>query len=196
MPATHDVLRLVRSVLAAVLVTAGTLLLLAAPAQAHDELISTNPADQAQIAVLPDHVVLTFEEPPVKTGSQVLIQGPDGSAATGSPSFKGSQVSQAIAPGSPAGTYTVTWRVTSDDGHAVFGTFAFTAAAGNSAASPASTTGAVAPTPSSASTTRTAPTSKSGASKAMWLLVLLLLLVPIWLFMRRGAARMREMSEQ
>jgi methionine-rich copper-binding protein CopC len=177
-------------VLAGLVLTA-SLLVVAGPAQAHDELISTNPADQAQIATLPDQVVLTFEEPPAKTGSQVLVTGPGGSVASGQPVLSGDDVTQAIAPGSPAGTYTVTWRITADDGHAVFGKFAFTAAAGNAPA-PSSATAAAAPS-SSAGTT--APAAKSSANKGLWLLVLVVLLIPVGLFVRRGAVRSRELSE-
>jgi copper resistance protein C len=180
---------------AAAVVAAGVLVLLAGPAQAHDQLISTNPPAKAQVPALPDQVVLTFEEPPLKTGSQVLIKGPNGSVATGSPAISGDTVTQAIAPGSPAGAYTVTWRITSDDGHAVFGRFGFTAGTGNTSARPTSTTTAAA-APSATSTTSPASTSKSGAGKALWLLVLLVLLVPIWLFVRRGHNQMREMSER
>jgi methionine-rich copper-binding protein CopC len=181
----------VRSValVAGLVLTAG-LTLVAAPAQAHDELISSNPADKAQVAALPDQVVLTFEEPPVKTGSQVLIKGPSGNVQTGDPQFTGDDVTQAVAPGSPAGTYTVTWRVTSDDGHAVFGTFSFTAAAGNAAATSTATS-----TPSSATGTP-ASSDKPSANKALWFLVLLVLLVPVALFVRRGAARSRELSQR
>jgi copper resistance protein C len=168
-----------------------SLTLIASPAQAHDELISTNPADKAQIAVLPDQVVLTFEEPPVKTGSQVLVKGPNGNVETGSPLLSGDDVTQAIAPGSPAGTYTVTWRITADDGHAVFGTFSFTAAAGNEAA-PSSATAGATPTASTATSDRS---TKPSANKGLWLLVLLVLLIPVGLFVRRGAARAREMSD-
>ena len=170
--------------LVAGLVAAGCTALVAAPAQAHDKMISTNPPDKAQVAVVPAQVVLTFEEPPVKTGSQVIVKGPGGHAQAGAPAFSGETVTQAIAPGSPAGAYTVTWRVTSDDGHAVFGTFAFTAAAGS--ASSATSSAGVAPSSS----------SKPSAGKGLWLLVLLVLLVPIGLYIRRGAARAREMSDQ
>lgn len=191
----HPIRTIPRRIGVVVLTAAGALVMLAAPAQAHDELISTSPADKSQVAALPDQVVLTFEEPPAKTGSQVLITGPNGNVQSGVPVFSGNKVTQAIKDGSPAGTYTVIWRITADDGHAVFGKFAFTAAAGNTPGSPTSTTTAAAPSPS-ASTTNTASTSKSGAGKALWLVVLLLLIVPIWLFLRRGASRMREMSER
>jgi copper resistance protein C len=170
--------------LVAGLLSAGCTMLGAVPAQAHDKLISTNPPDKAQVAVVPAQLVLTFEEPPVKTGSQVIVKGPGGNAQSGAPVFSGNTVTQAVAPGSPAGAYTVTWRVTSDDGHAVFGTFAFTAAAAST--SSATTSGSVAPSQA----------SKPTASKGLWLLMLLVLLVPIGLFVRRGAARAREMSER
>ena len=39
------------------------------------------------------------------------------------------RVTQAVQPGAPAGRYTVTWRVTSIDGHPVSGSFGFTATA-------------------------------------------------------------------
>jgi methionine-rich copper-binding protein CopC len=173
------------------LVLTTSLIVVAGPAQAHDELISTNPADKARIASVPDQVVLTFEEPPAKTGSQVLVTGPNGSVASGQPVLSGDDVTQAIAPGSPAGTYTVTWRITADDGHAVFGKFSFTAAAGNPPA-PSSATAGAAPSTSAATT---ASASKSSANKALWLLVLVVLLIPVGLFVRRGAVRSRELSE-
>lgn len=178
-------------VLAGLVLTA-SLTLVAGPAQAHDELISTNPADKAQIATLPNQVVLTFAEPPAKTGSQVLVAGPTGSVASGQPVLSGDDVTQAIAPGSPAGTYTVTWRITADDGHAVFGKFSFTAAAGNAPA-PSSATAVATP---SASAGATGSASTPSANKALWLLVLLVLLVPVGLFVRRGAVRSRELSRR
>jgi methionine-rich copper-binding protein CopC len=179
-----------RAALAGVLLI-GSLTLIAGPARAHDQLISTNPADKAQIATLPDQVVLTFEEPPAKTGSQLLVTGPNGNAATGQPVLSGDDVTQAIAPGSPAGTYTVTWRITADDGHAVFGKFSFTAAAGNAPA-PSSATAGATPAPSAATSD---PAAKPSSSKALWVLVLLVLLIPVGLFVRRGAVRAREASE-
>ncbi len=42
-------------------------------------------------------------------------------------------VRQALAPGAPAGAYTVSWRVTSADGHPISDTFTFTARAASTA---------------------------------------------------------------
>lgn len=102
----------------------------AAPAvQAHDELVSVEPADGSTVGAPPDHVTLTFEEPAVALGTVVEVKSPDGSVvSTGDAVLVDSTVSQAIAGDLPAGAYTVTWRVTSQDGHAVSGTFGFTAA--------------------------------------------------------------------
>ena len=102
----------------------------AAPAaQAHDELVSVEPADGSTVETAPDRVTLTFEEPAVALGTVIEVKGPDGSVvSTGDAVLVDSTVSQAIAGDLPAGEYTVTWRVTSQDGHAVSGTFGFTAA--------------------------------------------------------------------
>ena len=125
---------------------AGLLLtLVAAPAYAHDELKSSNPGDQETLVAPPSAVVLTFEQPPVALGAQVVVTGPDGPVSAGSPRLAGAVVTQDVQPGAPAGRYTVEWRVTSDDGHPVSGTFAFTAqtaAGGTPTAAPASPTAA------------------------------------------------------
>ena len=113
-----------------------SLTLVAGPAQAHDELVSTNPADKAQVQTVPDSILLTFEEPAEQVGSQVIVRGPTGNVAQGAPVFVKSTVTQAVQPGAPAGKYTVLWRVTSDDGHPVSGSFTFTAAAAGVTATP------------------------------------------------------------
>jgi methionine-rich copper-binding protein CopC len=123
--------------------------LLASPAWAHDELLTTTPTAGQTVPTVPPEVVLTFAEPPLGLGLAVQITGPDGSdLAGGHPTLADSTVHQAIRSGAPPGTYTVRWRITADDGHPVTGQFAFTATtAGGSAASagvsPAGTAAAV-----------------------------------------------------
>jgi len=123
------------------------LALAAAPAYAHDELKSSSPADGATLATPPAQVVLTFEEAPVELGAQVVVTGPDGSVSAGTPRLDGDDVIQAVQPQAPAGRYTVKWRVTSDDGHPVSGTLAFTAQAAAAGASPTTAPSAEAATP-------------------------------------------------
>lgn len=104
----------------------------AAPASAfaHDVLEKTSPADGTTVDRLPESVMLTFVEPPVAIGTQVLVKGPTGDVTSGAPTINGSEVVQRIAPGSPAGDYTVTYRVTSNDGHPVTGSIGFHATVG------------------------------------------------------------------
>ena len=103
--------------------------LAAGPASAHDELISTDPAPSSTVATVPSAVTLTFAEPPLTLGMGVDVTGPAGSVSTGAPTLSGKVVRQAVQPGAQAGSYTVRWRVTADDGHPVSGSFTFVASA-------------------------------------------------------------------
>ncbi len=126
-------------------------LLAMTPAAAHDELVSTDPADGATVDVAPDQVVLTFTRPALELGTEVLVTGPDGAAVSEGPArLVDATVVQPLAASRPAGAYRVDWRVTSEDGHPISGTFAFTAAGAVPAAEPttvAPTTGAPTSTP-------------------------------------------------
>ena len=125
------------------------LALVAAPAYAHTELTSSNPADGATLATPPAQVVLTFSEAPVALGAQVVVTGPTGAVSAGAPRLDGLTVVQDVQPSGPAGRYTVEWRLTSDDGHPVSGTLGFTASAaaagGTSSVEPADASATPAP---------------------------------------------------
>jgi methionine-rich copper-binding protein CopC len=95
-----------------------------AAASAHDVLQRTDPADGSTVPVTPGRISLTFSEAPLSIGTQVIVTGPSGPAQEGAPVVSGTVVSQALDASAPAGDYTVTYRVTSDDGHPVTGTFA------------------------------------------------------------------------
>jgi copper resistance protein C len=58
-----------------------------------------------------------------------VVTGPQGPVQLGAPEVTESTVSQNLQGGSPAGQYTVAWRVTAADGHPLSGTFGFTAEA-------------------------------------------------------------------
>ncbi|MBO9554537.1 copper resistance CopC family protein [Cellulomonas sp.] len=114
---------------AVVLLVAAAGLAGASTAQAHDALVGTNPADGSTVDVPPHHVTLTFTEPAVAIGTEVVVTGPDGTvASTGPAELVDKDVHQYLLEELPKGLYTVQWRVTSQDGHAVDGTFTFTAA--------------------------------------------------------------------
>ncbi|MEP6629814.1 MAG: copper resistance CopC family protein [Lapillicoccus sp.] len=158
-------------VTAAVLVVIATMAWVvggASVAAAHDALRSTSPADGATVTTVPAEVVLTFDQPALALGTEVVVTDPSGSPVQdGAPSLVDATVRQRVRGGG-AGTYAVRWRVTSVDGHPVSGTFTFTATAASastSASTPASTpaqasTGVVAattPTPSSSSSSSVVP---------------------------------------
>jgi methionine-rich copper-binding protein CopC len=117
----------------------------ASPAAAHDVLIKTSPADGASVSRLPDKVTLTFDNPALALGTELRVTGPSGQVQDGKPVLVDNTVRQAIRPGSPAGSYTVVWRVTSEDGHPVSGTFTFSAQQGNGGAAPTASATASAP---------------------------------------------------
>ena len=192
------------------LVAALALAVVAAPsASAHDSLLSSSPSDGQSVATVPDHIVLTMNEAPVPVGTRVIVQGPDGEVQQGKPQLVKNIVRQAVAPGSPAGRYTVVWRVTSVDGHPVSGTFTFTAdGAGTVASGPATSTpdaqGSTTTTPAGdapstttagqteapvagpTSSTSTGHSGQSGTFWALWLVVAILVMAGV------GAALVRR----
>jgi copper resistance protein C len=145
----------------------------ATTASAHSQLERTDPADGSQIDVLPDQITLTFNQNVLGLGDVLQVTGPGGSVADGGPTVVDNHVTQAILPGSPAGAYTVLWRVTSADGHPISGRFGFTAATGSSGtASTADPSAAGAGTASGAAgSTGQAPADDSNGSALIWLLV-------------------------
>ncbi|HEY8307573.1 MAG TPA: copper resistance CopC family protein [Lapillicoccus sp.] len=194
-------------VLVVLVATVVTLIVSAGPASAHDVLRSTNPADGAVVDRLPDRVVLTFDEPALAIGTQVVVTGPAGTVSDGPPQLIDAEVRQPVRSG-PAGRYTVLWRVTSADGHPVSGTFAFTTQQGT-AASPTTTPSTTTSPSTSPQTTPTAqptttptsvpPTSPAASPQTSGLSgpalgailagVIALLVLGWWAFRRRRAQR-------
>ncbi|WP_169166770.1 copper resistance CopC family protein [Cellulomonas taurus] len=107
------------------------LLVLAAPgASAHNALIGTDPADGSTVGSAPEQITLTFNEPAQALGSEIVVTDPNGvTVSDGAVQLVDATVTQALTGDLPAGAYTVTWRVTSADGHPIDGSFGFTAEA-------------------------------------------------------------------
>lgn len=104
------------------------LALTAAPALAHNELLSSTPTEGDQLTVLPPAVELSFAEAADPRFVKIAATGPDGaSVAAGTPTVTGKVVSQPLAAGTASGTYTVSYRVVSKDGHPVSGKVTFKA---------------------------------------------------------------------
>lgn len=112
---------------------------LAAPASAHASLVGTDPEAGSSIATLPDTVTLTFSQD-MRAPAYVVVTGPDGDVVEGDPTIDGAEVTQAVGA-APAGDYTLTYRVVSDDGHPVSGSVPFEVTEGSGEASGAGGTG-------------------------------------------------------
>lgn len=115
-------------------------LLWATPANAHAQLLETDPQDGSEVGAAPEEVVLTFNENIEQIGAEVVITDGDGTEVQdGDPQITGPDLTQPLAADRSAGEYTVQWRVVSADGHPVSGEFTFSAteAAGGEPEDPA-----------------------------------------------------------
>lgn len=125
--------RLLVAALAALATLVATLLLGiggAAPAQAHDRIISSDPADGAQLDAAPAALTMTFSTEPLAVEPQVVVTDPAGTVvAQGTPTIEGTSATFPWPAELTGDTYTVAWRVVSSDGHPIEGTFSFAVAA-------------------------------------------------------------------
>ena len=154
--------------LLAVLTLSGLAMLVAAtPAFAHAELVGSNPAKDASIAAAPQRIQLTFNE--TVSPEAITVAGPSGTQWTvGQLAVEGPVVTAPVRAIGPAGKYTISYRVLSDDGDPVSGTVEFTLTAEATGAPPSSSTSA-------------APASDSDAGKGLptwaWIVGIAVLLV-------------------
>ncbi len=171
-------MKIARLLAAALLAPAG-LLAFAGPASAHAELKSSSPAEGASLATAPQKVELTFEEPVTLQPDPIAVTGPDGAKWTVSPpAVTDATITAAVVPSGPAGAYTLTYKVISDDGDKVTGAVRFTLTA---PASPPTTSSSAAPTTASSSAaapaTTTSPTpdassdTSGGIPAWVWILI-------------------------
>ena len=102
------------------------LLLAGRPASAHATLQTTDPAADAVVDAVPDTVTLTFDEPVAAPTGAVQVVSPDGGRVDGAVTLAdGDKVVGVAVDGDAKGTYTVAYRVVSDDGHTITGSFVF-----------------------------------------------------------------------
>ena len=99
----------------------------AAPASAHTVLSAADPAADAALSAGPNRVSATFNEDLQTTFAAMTVVGPDGNLwSSGDTEVRGPVASVGVRPLGPSGKYTVNYRVTSDDGHVVSGSWSFT----------------------------------------------------------------------
>lgn len=142
-------------------------LLVAAPASAHDQLISSTPAADEQLAAPPESITMTFSGELLVldeslTGAVVLVVDASGKDwVAGDATVEGRTVTASLAPGMPTAGYQVRWQVVSEDGHPIAGVVPFTI--GDAAPMEIATT-ATAPETPSGSTEQSDQTAESGSA--------------------------------
>lgn len=149
-PGTRAALVAVGAALAVPAVLAGP----TAPAAAHTDLRSTVPAADQTIPRLTE-IRLEFTDDVLDLGTRLRLTGPDGAVELATPVVDGRTVTTAVPDGVPGGQYTLTWRVTAQDGHPLTGAYGFTVTP--AAADSPTTTSPPASVPASASALPSAP---------------------------------------
>lgn len=95
-------------------------------AAAHASVVATNPPDGSMAATAPSRVSITFTEPvSINAGGLTVRDGGGQRVDDGAATTEGTVASTGLRSGLPDGTYVVTYRVLSADGHPVSGSFLF-----------------------------------------------------------------------
>lgn len=96
-----------------------------APASAHASLVSTDPAEGAVLDRAPDVVTLTFDEQVSVVDDGIRAYDADGEPLEVDAGARDEVVSAELPDDLADGTYVVTWRVVSSDGHPIAGSLTF-----------------------------------------------------------------------
>jgi copper transport protein len=112
----------VRNLLSALALGLLLVVVAASPASAHASLTSIDPPDGARLDESPARVRLTFSEPvSADLGGVRVLDGGGAQVQVGAARVDGAAVEIDLRPDLPDGTYVVSFRVTSADGHPVRG---------------------------------------------------------------------------
>lgn len=185
-PTFSPTVRRVSAALLAFFVLLVGVVVTAAPAAAHDELLESDPADGATVEVLPDEMTFTFSavissEP---GASEVVVTDAAGTELmTDEPYIEENVLIQPLDATlvTTAGDITVLWKVVSSDGHPISGEIMFTVSdAPTPTATPTPTTEpteSASPTPTEATPTPTATDAaeaSDGSAVVPWIIVAVL----------------------
>ncbi|MCX6400506.1 MAG: copper resistance protein CopC [Propionibacteriales bacterium] len=118
-------MRRVPTLLLALLVAAFAVIGMAAPASAHASLVSTDPAEGAVLAAAPEEVTFTFDESVQLVPDGLLAFDASGDPVEIDASASGKVVTGDLPSDLDDGTYVLTWRVVSADGHPIAGSLTF-----------------------------------------------------------------------
>ncbi|MCF7552621.1 copper resistance protein CopC [Pseudonocardia sp. WMMC193] len=146
---------LLRTVSLGLLLALG-LLGLVSPALAHEDLLSSTPAEGSALDEPPSMVTLEFSAAPSPSFVATTVTAADGTRVdAGAPLVTGPVVTIPVRTDIPAGTYAIGYRVTSNDGHPITGQVTYSVATSgvvtaSSTPAPVSTPSAPAPAPAAA----------------------------------------------
>lgn len=122
----------VRRIAAGLTLAAIATLMIATPASAHDQLMSSTPVADEQLAAAPESVSMTFSGDLLVldeslTGAVVLVVDASGKDwVSGEVTVAGRTVTAPLEADMPTAGYQVRWQVVSEDGHPIAGAIPFT----------------------------------------------------------------------
>ncbi len=103
-----------------------SVIVFAAPAAAHEDLLASTPATGEQLASAPDNVSLTFSAEVLTIGAAVIVVDQSGRDwVAGEPIVTEGVVTAPLADDLPEAGYEIRWRVVSADGHPISGLIPF-----------------------------------------------------------------------
>src|ERR1700694_4080458 len=105
-------------------------------ADAHAHLQKSSPADNSTITISPSNLVLNFSEAARLTALSIQKDNASQQTLKPLPTTAAQQISIPLPPLTP-GSYAVSWRVVSDDGHVMAGALHFTLTADRATDRPA-----------------------------------------------------------
>lgn len=135
-------------------------------AVAHTELLARSPEQGAVLDAAPKTIRLTFTEE--LGGGSLAVATSGRSVAAGPARVDAAEIVLDVAAGSPAGVWTVAYRVVSADGHPITGQYQFTVKPGSAKPTPnRSETPSSTPSPTASNTpTSTAPPAGAHTGRA------------------------------
>ena len=107
-------------------VALGFTLLWSAPASAHDRLVSSNPEHGEELDEQPDWLEMEFSGQLQQVGAEIKVMHDGTDVSAGEITIEDRTLKSALPDDLKPGAYTVNWRVVSEDGHPISGTFDFT----------------------------------------------------------------------
>lgn len=160
-------------------------------AQAHAELVSSNPVAGAHLEALPTQVEVTFDGNLLNIGSAktnvLVVKDSEGLQIDAKNSHvTGAKLSVDVTPVTTNGVFTVSWRVVSSDGHPEEGSYQFSVGQVTSSAAP--TTEATM-APATSTPVQYAPKESFWARYGTRLLLLLAAFIAVGIWIRFERAR-------